>query len=339
MPYMAFVMCAKLANDTATNDPAAAFSQRMAAMAMHARGEGDRAEARRRPDATIRAMATATIPGGKLSPPKAIKVGEDSPAVDYRAAWRNHVEARGAGLRANANMGLHLLVGVSPDWIAAEGDRHDPGNPRNVQLFTEARRWAQKELGGVFGVRMDFDEKGAGVVDVFAAPIREQGRKGARRNFVGVSQALDELAARNGRVKTYEALQDSWAAWAKRELSPEIERGRPTAETGRQHLTPEGYGQAVESGVLAMHEKALAALEAAKSLDHRTRRRTRRWTRAIGEMTQIVRHEKGAEWTAQVVAIGEDLAAAIAGDDEADKRLADRYAKGGAEERGLAHTR
>ena len=339
MPYMAFVMCAKLANDTATNDPAAAFSQRMAAMAMHARGEGDRAEARRRPDATIRAMATATVPGGKLSLPREIKPGDASPAVDYGAAWRNHVDASGAGLRANANMGLHLLVGVSPDWIAAEGDRHDPGNPRNVQLFTAARRWAQQEIGGVFGVRMDFDEKGAGIVDVFAAPIREQGRKGSRRNFVAVSQALDELAARNGRVKTYEALQDSWAAWAQRELSPELERGRPKAETGRQHLTPEGYGQAVESGVVAMHEKALAILEEAKAIERGTKRRRRRWTRAIREITMIVRHEKGAEWTAQVMAIAADLGAAIEGDDEADKRLADRYAKGGAEDRGLAHTR
>ena len=210
-------------------------------------------------------------------------------------------------------------------------------------------QWAQSELGGVFGVRMDFDEMGGAVVDVLVAPIREQGRKGERRDFVAVNQSLTELKRKHGQKLSYPALQDSWFEWARRHLSPEIERGKPVGETQRQHLSPEGYAAALDPAVEARRQQAIeaeararATLEAAErkeALSNRRDRRARRSAKAIKEAAKIMRHESGAEWFAEAEALGEDAEAALDGDAEADARLRLRYAKGGPAERRLAHTR
>ena len=342
MPPCAFVRCAKIDNDTGARSPADAESQFLRAMEMHARGEGKRAEARRRPDATTRAVATAMNAAGKLLPVKRTQAGQRTELVAYRQAWRNHMEAQGAGIRKNAKMGLHLIVGVSPAWIAETGDVHDPRNPRNVALFCEARMWAEKALGGVFGVRLDVDEKGGGVVDVLVAPIREQGRMGARRPFVAVTQALRELARTCDRGMSYSAMQDSWTAWARRRLSPTIERGEARAQTQREHLSPEDYA-------IALAEEAKRGEDAIKRMLARARRKRRRAkiderrnrlaSKAIREAAAILRHERDEDLLREAVMLVDDATATIDGNADAAQRLDDRYAKGGAYDRGRAHTR
>ena len=338
---LAFVRCNKIANDNGARTPAEAYSQYLSAMEMHGRGEGKSAEDRRREDATIRAVGSAVGFDGAFVGTKGINVGDRTPHVALQQAWRNHMEAKGAGIRSNANMGLHLIVGVSPEWVAESGRVHDPRNPRNIALYCQAQRWATKALGGVFAVRMDFDEEGGGVVDVFLAPVRDQGREGARRPFVAVSQALRELAAENERGMSYSAMQDSWSAWARRHLSPAIERGEGKATTGREHMSPESFAVAIREEAKRGEDAIKRMLAQARKERRKAEldaRRNRLASKAIREAAKILRHERDEKFLAEAELLAEDAAATVKGDEDAAQRLEERYKPKSAYDRGKAHT-
>ena len=171
-----------------------------------------------------------------------------SPRLNLVHAFDAHLERTGAQLRRQKNgvIALHMIIGVSPAWVAAGGDPHDANNER-VKLLTKlAAHWVENELGGVWSVRYDLDERGSAVVDVLCSPVRPH--KSSGKPWVSTKKALTELAVRHGKPANaypygYQALQDSWTAYAQKYLDPEIKRGRDAKETGAKHMQPEPFGE------------------------------------------------------------------------------------------------
>ena len=68
---------------------------------------------------------------------------------------------------------MQALCVISPEWVKAAGDLHDPDNPRNRALFDQAKAWAESWAGkgSVFGARLDLDEAGGAVVETYRMPV------------------------------------------------------------------------------------------------------------------------------------------------------------------------
>jgi hypothetical protein len=163
---------------------------------------------------------------------------------DYRALYHLSKRHRRFSEREGAAIGLHLLVGVSPSWIKAAGSLHDTENPRNKELLDAAVAWVESWAGArsVIGARLDLDEAGGGVVDVFVVPVFEQKHKsGSTKLTVSINKALTRLQATHETDYSYEALQTSWHAWAQENLDPDLQRGEPAYKTNRVHLRPAEY--------------------------------------------------------------------------------------------------
>ena len=159
---------------------------------------------------------------------------------DYLAAFKAHKAELGAGERKGAPLCMQALCVLSPEWVKAAGDLHDPDNPRNRALFDQAKAWAESWAGkgSVFGARLDLDEAGGAVVDLMISPVRTSRGK----PVISTQKALVELKAATGERNEYSALQTSWADWSREHLDSQIERGTRRTITDRQHLTPETYG-------------------------------------------------------------------------------------------------
>jgi Plasmid recombination enzyme len=159
---------------------------------------------------------------------------------DYLTAFKAHKAEMSAGERKGAPLCMQALCVISPEWVKAAGDLHDPDNPRNRALFDQATAWAESWAGkgSVFGARLDLDEAGGAVVDLMIAPVRDSRGK----PVISTQKALVELKAATGERNEYSALQTSWADWASQHLDAQIERGTRRMITDRQHLSPETYG-------------------------------------------------------------------------------------------------
>jgi len=159
---------------------------------------------------------------------------------DYLAAFKAHKADLGAKERKGAPLAMQALCVISPEWVKAAGDLHDPDNPRNTALFEQAKTWAESWAGkgAVFAARLDLDEAGGAVVDLMISPVRESRGK----PVISTQKALVELKAATGERNEYSALQTSWADWAREHLDKQIERGTRRIITDRQHLSPETYG-------------------------------------------------------------------------------------------------
>lgn len=193
---------------------------------------------------------------------------EGSTAADMLRAY----EAQMATLKPGRKTGYaahHFLIGISPEWVAGTGNVHDHKNPRVQALLATARKWVQKEFGGVIHARYDLDEAGSAVVDVIAVSARSyrQGRERRPSYKVANGKSMDEfrerinapkveaLKQKLGRQPTakelkaakthrsYVACQDSWVAFARESLGYEFLRGRPREETLAEHMRPEEYGR------------------------------------------------------------------------------------------------
>lgn len=170
----------------------------------------------------------------------------DKSARSLDVAFKKHKKRHGAQERRGAALIHHMLVNVSPGWIEAAGDLHDPANPRNVALFNAAIAWAEITFGNgcVVAARMDLDETGGGVVDVFIAPVFQQSHKsGSSKPVISVNKAREGLAVSLGLGKGQHniASQTSWAKYAQRHLDPQLQRGTPKKITGREGLTPAAF--------------------------------------------------------------------------------------------------
>lgn len=165
---------------------------------------------------------------------------------DVSAAFRAHIARHSIGTNANGGLGLHILLNVPDDFIAAGGDIHDAKNPRNHQLLRTAINWGEATFGrnSVYMARLDLDEESAGVVDLFLAPARpdKRTRNGALR--IMSSTLMTELRLRYNARMSYVALQTCWAEWCQEYLDPTINRGRSKVETRAEYLNVEEYKQA-----------------------------------------------------------------------------------------------
>jgi hypothetical protein len=191
-------------------------------------------------------------------------------ALDYVEAFKAHKRETGAGERKGAALAIEFKAVVSPDWLAETGDPRDPKNPRVQQLVTEAKEWAESWGGGgsVWAVRYDTDEKGAGVVDLFMSPVRQQRHKnGTAKAVISCRKAKEELLtterALDASIKTSgAAMQSSWSRWCQQRLDARLERGQPKEESGREHVHADIYAKTAEEARSA----ALEAVEAEKQI-------------------------------------------------------------------------
>lgn len=222
--------------------------QYLTAQTLHARRQDTTSPARIRVDAEPGAALSWAIDG--------------SPNPDYGAAFKALKKVRNAGERKGAQLGLHMLVGVSPQWVKEAGNLHDPLNPRNRELLEAARMWADEwSGGGCYAARLDLDETGGAVVDLFIAPLAEQRHKsGKAKLVVSVNKALEALSIeRTGRKgRHYAALNTSWAEHARTHLDERLNRGRPKSETGAEHVGPDQYRTMMQEAE-AVRERARAA--------------------------------------------------------------------------------
>lgn len=150
-------------------------------------------------------------------------------------AFKARKKDAGASERKGASVALHMILGVSPEWVAVTGDVHDPSNPRNVAVFDSAKKFMEDKfgVGSVIHTRLDVDEAGAGVVDVIVVPVTEYQQRGKTKKQVSANAGLE---AAFGRGRNFRRLQDQWAEHCRATLDSGIERGRSREETGRDHV-------------------------------------------------------------------------------------------------------
>ncbi|WP_284177398.1 hypothetical protein [Rhabdaerophilum sp. SD176] len=173
-------------------------------------------------------------------------LGQGDGAFDLIEGWRR---AKGSAReRAKAPICLHLIIGVSPSWVARAGNLHDRSNPANAALFAAARDFATREIGTVAAARLDLDEEGGGVVDVFVVPVFERQRRIRKDRTrspdsvleISANKAFEKLCEVTGEKGDYAALQTAWADHAQRHLDRRLKRGERKTKTKRHHLeTPE----------------------------------------------------------------------------------------------------
>jgi hypothetical protein len=213
------------------------------------------------------------------------KVGEglDGGGADYAAAFREHKRQAGVkSERKGAAIGQHLLVGVSPEWLAKTGDPRDLSNARVKAVIEQAKAWAESWMGegAVWAVRYDTDEKGAGVVDILASPVREgRAGRGKPKPQISINKAKTELQEQVGTRNSYEAMQTHWAEWAQKTLDPALQRGKPKEETRREHLYPEEFKE-VLNAAKDFGEFEAKAQEMARDLEQQRRASERDRTEA-----------------------------------------------------------
>ena len=184
---------------------------------------------------------------------------------DYLAAFKAHKAELKAGERKGAPLCLQAICVISPEWVEQAGGLHDADNPRNRQLFDQAKAWAESwgGAGSVVATRLDLDEKGGAVVDVLVSPVRESRGK----PVISTNKALGEVKAATGERNEYAALQTSWAEWCQAHLDPEIVRGTRKELTQRQHLSPETYGAVMDKAREAVQRPAETLRGALQAVD------------------------------------------------------------------------
>ncbi len=227
----------------------------------------------------------------------------DGRGLDLVDAFRIHKKEFGAVERAKAELGTHMIVNISPEWLAEIGDVHDPYNERIEKLIIEAKNWAEswQGKGAVFATRFDLDEKGSGVVDIFSAPVRAQGRRNGKKVMtVSPSMAKRELTRSTGEKTSGAAMQTSWSAWAQKRLDPRFERGLRKSETGRTHIHAEIYAKVAEAA------KA-KALKTAKKIEKEAYENARQITQETQERAEVIQIEVGA-LKSQIIAQEANLA-------------------------------
>lgn len=260
--------------------------QYLSAQSKHARREDKTSELRMRGDVAPGTSLSWTFDDGP-KPEFKRRTAADEKQPDYLSSFKSFKKANGVGERKGAQLGIHLLVGVSPEWIQETGNLHDPENPRNKQLLKAAVDWANTWSQGVYAARLDLDETGGAVVDLFVAPVRDQLHKnGSSKSVVSVNKALEELsqAVFGKRSKHYAALNSSWAEYAAQHLDLRIERGFSKDKSGKEHIPPDEYRE--------LMQEANNALEAARNKEAQADERLRQIDAEVAERVQVAVESK-----------------------------------------------
>lgn len=190
--------------------------------------------------------------------------GTGDGVFDLIAGWK---EAKGSAReRQKASICMHLILGVSPEWVQVAGGLHDQANPRNLALLRAAHDFGETQIGRVAAVRLDLDEMGGGVVDVFCVPItgrQPKLKKDGTRSpnsvaEISLNKAFVRLKAATGESRDYAALQTAWARHAQSDLDPALLRGERKSKTGRRHLETRQYKELMIE-TKALEERAATA--------------------------------------------------------------------------------
>lgn len=173
----------------------------------------------------------------------------DTPLA-LEGAYKAFKKATGAAEGKGSAIMAHMIAVISPEILAEAGDPRDPNNPKVRALFDQAQAWAQAEFGeeSLIAARLDVDEAGAGVVDLFVCPTAMQagGRGRKPRLTISIKSGLEAVAAKNGNKRSYSAIQDSWGDWASHHIDHRLQRGKPKRETMRQHVHADLFRERVE---------------------------------------------------------------------------------------------
>lgn len=155
-------------------------------------------------------------------------------------AFKQRKKEAGASERKGSALGLHLLAVISPELIKEAGDLHDPDNPVNQRIFEQAKTWAEQEFGkgSLIHARMDMDEKGGGVVDLVVVPVHQQTIRGKTKNIISTRKALSDISERWGDYRSFSALQNSFADFARKNIDDRIVRGVPKEISDALHYEP-----------------------------------------------------------------------------------------------------
>lgn len=233
------------------------------AMARHALRVDSISRERLRPGAEIGTALTWTSRQTDALDPEYDPTNPDH-ARDVWAAYKHHKARLNLGENKNGGVGLHVMTVVSASFFAETGDVYDPGNPRIKAHFEASIAFVEHMFGAgsVYMARMDLDELGTGVVDLFVAPHRIDGRgkKTSKKKICG-SKVLVEIAQRFKVKKSYVALQTEYANWCQAHLDPGIHRGRPKSETGADHLPVDLYKEALHRELQREEREAASQVE------------------------------------------------------------------------------
>lgn len=177
----------------------------------------------------------------------ASQYGEDG--RDVVDCFKQFKAETGIKEQKSASVALHLLCIVSPEWLQETGDPRDPENPRVKELFRESQKWAEQTFGpgSVIASRLDVDESGSGVVDVFVCPssvVKQKNRDD--RHVISTRKALKKIQREYKKPRSFMALQDSFAEYAQEHLDARLQRGIPKEESQREHVHADIYRPAVE---------------------------------------------------------------------------------------------
>lgn len=163
---------------------------------------------------------------------------------DVVDCFKQFKEKTGIREQKGASVAMHMLCIVSPEWLQETGDPRDPNNPRVNELFKQSQKWAESAFGAgsVIASRLDVDEAGAGVVDVFVCPsavITQKNRPD--KTVISTRKALKDIQRKYKKPRSFMALQDSWSDYAKNNLDERIQRGIPKSVSQREHVHADIY--------------------------------------------------------------------------------------------------
>lgn len=174
-----------------------------------------------------------------------VGAGINSGGCDIWDSFKAHKADTGAVERGGASLALHMLIGVSREWLEEDGRKpNSEENDRIQMLFKEAKAWVESWAGdgSVIHTRFDLDERGSGNVDVVVVPARLQRRKtrkkAATKEVLTIStrMAKEELRKSLDARTSGQAMQTSWNAWCKERLDLRIARGTSKDKTQREHI-------------------------------------------------------------------------------------------------------
>lgn len=162
--------------------------------------------------------------------------------LDLEKLYRKHAE--GAFVPKSQTKALHVLIQFPTDLVEGE----DP-----VGMILEAHKFAREVWGNeaIFADRVDRDEKGRHIVDLFLAPRYAKKTKHTTKPAISTSKHLQDLAVKLGRwdgsAKTKaplrmqgQALQDAWYDHLKNRMRlSRVERGSPKKTPGDDWLSAE----------------------------------------------------------------------------------------------------